>query len=45
MRNGYLFATGALVALAAGGVAAAESADTAASSSGTELEEIVITAQ
>ena len=45
MRNGYLFATGALVALAAGGAAAAESADTAASSGGTELEEIVITAQ
>ena len=44
MRNGYLFATGALVALAAG-AAAAESADTAASSGGTELEEIVITAQ
>ncbi|MDB6012612.1 MAG: hypothetical protein JWL65_4862 [Gammaproteobacteria bacterium] len=45
MRNGYLFATGALVALAAGGVAAAESADTAAASGGAELEEIVITAQ
>ena len=45
MRNGYLFATGALVALAAGGVTAAESADTAASSGGAELEEIVITAQ
>jgi iron complex outermembrane receptor protein len=44
MRNGYLFVTGALVALAAGG-AAAESADTAASSGGAELEEIVITAQ
>ena len=45
MRNGYLFATGALVALAAGGAGAAESADTAASSGGAELEEIVITAQ
>jgi iron complex outermembrane receptor protein len=45
MRNGYLFATGALVALAAGAAAAAESADTAASSGGAELEEIVITAQ
>lgn len=45
MRNGYLFATGALVALAAGAATAAESADTAASSGGTELEEIVITAQ
>jgi iron complex outermembrane recepter protein len=45
MRNGYLFATGALVALAAGVAAAAESAGTAASSGGAELEEIVITAQ
>jgi iron complex outermembrane receptor protein len=44
MRNGYLFATGALVALAAGGAAAAEPAETAASG-GAELEEIVITAQ
>ena len=44
MRNGYLFATGALVALAAGGAAAAESAETAAGG-GAELEEIVITAQ
>jgi hypothetical protein len=45
MRNGYLLATGVLVALAAGGATAAESADTAASSGGAELEEIVITAQ
>jgi iron complex outermembrane receptor protein len=44
MRNGYLFATGALVALAAGGAAAAETAESAAGG-GTELEEIVITAQ
>src|SRR5260370_34425520 len=46
MRNGYLFGTGARVALAAGAAAAAaESDDTAASSGGTELEEIVMTAQ
>ena len=44
MRNGYLFATGALVALAAGGAVAAEADETAASG-GAELEEIVITAQ
>src|ERR1700727_2655901 len=44
MRNGYLFATGALVALAAGGAVAGESVETAASGAA-ELEEIVITAQ
>lgn len=44
MRNGYLFAMGSLVALAAGGAAAAEPAD-AGASGGAELEEIVIRAQ
>src|SRR5580692_6816124 len=44
MRNGYLFATDALVALATGGAVVADAVETAPSG-GAELEEIVITAQ
>ena len=45
MRNGYPFAAGALAALVAGVGVAAEAEDVNPTSGGTELEEIVITAQ
>lgn len=45
MRNGYLLATGALVALTAGAALAAEAENETTANGGAELEEIVITAQ
>src|ERR1700751_4662667 len=45
MRNSYLVATGALVALVAGSAVAAEADEQTAANGGGELEEIVITAQ